>query len=101
MDSGRNGQQRAGNNRDIVVLKAFLHFAIAAGTADKGDMLHRAERIAVRLCDAFRILEKREQAVAAHVEEVVKNILVGRCSNATRASEVSYFGHGTTVATNA
>src|SRR6516162_11174733 len=81
MNRRRYRQERACFYGNAVRFQSCEHLAITLRPAHEGKVLHRAERIAIRVVDPLRIFEKREQAVAPHVEKVVEYVLVGRRSD--------------------
>src|SRR6185437_6021716 len=88
IDRGRNDQQRPGDDRNAVRLQPLEHLRVAFRPADEGDVLHRAERVAVGLGDALRIFEKGEKAVAAHIEKEMGDLRIGWRAVAMRAAAV-------------
>src|SRR5262249_45834988 len=71
---------------DAMCLEPRLIFGEAPLGDDEGAMLHRADGVARgRRLLALGDLEHREQAVIAHVEEIVAQILVGRIAAIARS----------------
>ena len=87
-ESPVGSQERPCGDSHPARLQSLQYLAIALRSAHEGDMLHRADRVAVNLGDAFRIFEKSEQAVAAHIEKIMRDVLVGRRSDPVRGARV-------------